>query len=159
MFKQDASPSWHGIEHGLQLIKEGTVSRIGDGKNVNIWRYNWVPRDFNLKVAPGKTNTRISRVNQLLRPGTNEWDEQLVRKVCYSQDVDWILNIKLPTYPCCDLVAWHYDKSGTFSVRSAYRLAFNLKHGVRWRAGNSGNHDNSRTIWNIIWKTNVPQKS
>jgi hypothetical protein len=42
VFKQDASPSWHGIEFGLQLIKEGIIMRIGNGKNVNIWRDNWL---------------------------------------------------------------------------------------------------------------------
>jgi ribonuclease HI len=37
-------------------------------------------------------------------------------------------------------------------------LAYNLNHGVRWYAGNSGKHDNSRDIWKIIWKENVPKK-
>jgi hypothetical protein len=40
VFRQDASPSWHGIEHGITLIKEGIISRIGNGKDVNIWRDN-----------------------------------------------------------------------------------------------------------------------
>jgi hypothetical protein len=55
-------------------------------------------------------------------------------------------------------VAWHYDPSGSFSVKSAYRLAYNLKNGVRWRAGNSAEPDNSRKIWKIIWRANVPKK-
>jgi hypothetical protein len=55
-------------------------------------------------------------------------------------------------------VAWHYDPSGVFSVKSAYRLAYNLKNGIRWRAGNSGEPDNSRKIWKIIWRANVPKK-
>jgi hypothetical protein len=55
-------------------------------------------------------------------------------------------------------VAWHYDKSSIFTVRSAYRLAFNIKNGVRWRAGNSENHTNSRDSWNIIWKASIPKK-
>ncbi|KAK1645940.1 hypothetical protein QYE76_063745 [Lolium multiflorum] len=132
VFRQDASPSWHGIEYGLELIKEGIITRVGNGKSVNIWRDNWLPRDYNLKVTPGKTNTRVRRVNQLLRNGSNEWNEDLVKKVCYSQDVKWILKLKLPITACEDLVAWHYEQSGVFSVKSAYRLAYNLQHGVRW---------------------------
>jgi hypothetical protein len=81
VFRQDASPSWQGIEHGLELIKEGIIFRAGDGRNINLWRDNWIPRDYNLKVTPGKTNTRTRRVSQLLRPGSNIWNKELVNKV------------------------------------------------------------------------------
>ncbi|XP_071683352.1 uncharacterized protein [Lolium perenne] len=156
--KQDASPSWHGTEHGITLIKEGIVSRIGNGKDVNIWRDNWLPRDYSLKVTHGKSRTRIRRVNQLLQPDGKSWNEVLVRKVCYSNDAECILNLKLPEHPCDDFVAWHYDPSGIFSVKSAYRLAYNLKNGVRWRAENSGEPDSSTKIWKITWRANVPKK-
>jgi hypothetical protein len=88
VFRKDASPSWHGIEYGLELIKEGLVARIGNGKSVNIWRDNWIPRDYNLKVTPGKSNTRIRRVNQLITSETNSWNEEVVRKVCHDFDAD-----------------------------------------------------------------------
>jgi hypothetical protein len=156
-FKQDASPSWHSIEFGLQLIKEGIIMRIGNGKTVNIWR-DWLPRDYNLKVSQGKTNTRIRHVNQLLLNDNKEWNEDLVKKVCYSQDADWILKLKLPTNPCEDFIAWHYEQSRVFSVKSAYRLAYNLQHGVRWCAENSENHDNSRNLWKLVWNAKVPKK-
>jgi hypothetical protein len=42
VFRRDASPSWQGIEHGLELIKEGLVTRVGNGKTINIWRDNWL---------------------------------------------------------------------------------------------------------------------
>jgi hypothetical protein len=150
VFRQDASPSWQGIEHGLELLKEGIIYRAGDGRDINMWRDNWIPRDYNLKVTPRKTNTRIRRVSQLLRPGSNIWNKDLVNKVCYSHDADWILKLKLPPTPCEDFVAWHYEKSGVFSVKSAYRLAFNLKKGVRWIPGNSQSVDNSRNIWKLF---------
>jgi ribonuclease HI len=158
VFRQDASPSWHGIEHGLDLIKEGIIYRIGNGNKVNIWRDNWLPRDYNLKVSQGKTRTRIRRVNQLLAPDGKSWNEALVRDVCYSSDVDWILDMKLPINQCNDFLAWHYEPSGLFSVKSAYRLAYNLQHGTRWRACHSESRDNSRKIWKVIWKANVPNK-
>jgi hypothetical protein len=116
VFRQDVSPSWQGIEHGLELLKEGIIYRAGDGRDINMWRDNWITRDYNLKVTPGKTNTRIRRVSQLLRPGSNIWNKDLVNKVCYSHDADWILKLKLPPTPCEDFVAWHYEKSGIFSV-------------------------------------------
>jgi hypothetical protein len=123
VFRQDASPSWHGIEYGLELLKEGLIWRIGNGEDVNIWRDGWIPRDHNLKVCPGKSKSRVRKVSQLLLPGTNSWNEDLVRKVCYQRDADCILDLKLPTEKCNDFFAWHYDRSGAFTVKSAYKLA------------------------------------
>jgi hypothetical protein len=57
-----------------------------------------------------------------------------------------------------DVVAWHYEQSGVLFVKSAYRLAYNLQHGVRWFAGNSENHDNNRNLWKLFWNANVPKK-
>jgi hypothetical protein len=156
VFRQDASPSWHGIEYGLELLKEGIIYRVGDGRNIDLWRDNWLPRDYNLKVTPRKTRSRIRRVSQLLLPENQAWNEELVKKVCYRYDAEWILKQKLPSNPCDDFVAWHYEKSGIFSVKSAYRLAYNLSQGTRWIPGNSHSVDNTRNVWNMFWNANVP---
>jgi hypothetical protein len=158
VFKQDASPSWHGIEYGLELLKEGLIWRIGNGEDVNIWRDGWIPRDHNLKVCPGKSKSRVRKVSQLLLPGTNSWNEDLVRKVCYQRDADCILDLKLPTEKCNDFFAWHYDRSGAFTVKSAYKLAYNMNHGVRWFPGGSSRTDNSRLTWKPIWSAKIPSK-
>jgi hypothetical protein len=72
VFRQDASPSWWGIEHGLELLKQGLLWRVGNGEKINIWRDRWLPRDFNMTPIAGKTNTRIRRVNQLVSRNPNE---------------------------------------------------------------------------------------
>jgi hypothetical protein len=36
-FIKQASPTWHGIEHGLELLKKGTIWRIGFGTCVKIF--------------------------------------------------------------------------------------------------------------------------
>jgi hypothetical protein len=128
------------------------------GRNIDLWRDNWLPRDYNLKVTPGKTRSRIRRVSQLLLPENQAWNEELVEKVCYSYDAEWILKQKLPSNPCDDFVAWHSEKSGIFSVKSAYRLAYNLSQGTRWKPGNSHSLDNTRNVWKMFWNANVPKK-
>lgn len=42
-------------------------------------------------------------------------------------DVDAVLNIPLSSYNEDDSWAWHYEKSGCFTVRSAYRLIMETK--------------------------------
>jgi hypothetical protein len=83
--------------------------RIGNGIKTNIWRDNWLPRDYNLKPRVGRTKTRIQKVNQLLLPNSNGWNEHLVNQVCYPEVASLILNLALPDQPCEDFPAWHYE--------------------------------------------------
>jgi hypothetical protein len=46
-----------------------------------MWRDNWAPRDFNLKIMLGKSNSRVRKVNQFLIPGANRWNEGFVKEV------------------------------------------------------------------------------
>jgi hypothetical protein len=55
-----------------------------------------------------------------------EWKEEVVRENFRDVDAHLIMNIRLPSYPTEDFVSWYYEKSGVFSVRSAYRLAKEL---------------------------------
>jgi hypothetical protein len=82
----------------------------------------------------------------------------VVRECCYPEDASVILNIKLPAHKCEDFPAWHYESNDMFSVKSAYKLAYNLQHDVRWQAGTSEAPDNSRMIWKTIWSAPVPNK-
>jgi hypothetical protein len=100
------------------LLKCGTIFRIGDGESVHIWSDKWILRLTNLKPS------RSRGVSQLIREGTNDWDEARVRQFFQPSDVEEILKIKLPTAKQPDSIAWHYEKSGVFSVRSAYHFAF-----------------------------------
>ena len=40
VFPQSASVTWQGIMHGLELLKNGVIWRVGDGSSINIWRDN-----------------------------------------------------------------------------------------------------------------------
>ncbi|XP_051201978.1 uncharacterized mitochondrial protein AtMg00310-like [Lolium perenne] len=39
-FIQDVSATWRGVMHGLDLLKQGAIWRIGSGSMVKIWRDN-----------------------------------------------------------------------------------------------------------------------
>jgi hypothetical protein len=57
-FIQNSSPSWQGVMHGLELLKEGAIWRIGNGSEVKIWRDNWLPRQGQLKPSGRRNNAR-----------------------------------------------------------------------------------------------------
>lgn len=120
VFASDASQVWRGIEHGLELLKKGLVWRVGNGKRIQIQRDQWIPRRSGLKVANFKRRSRLRWVNQLMKPNEKEWDEALIHQLFYEFDAMEICKIKLPRRDIEDCVAWHGEKSGSFSVRSAY---------------------------------------
>lgn len=63
--------------------------------------------------------------------GSNQWDlQQLTNSVC-EEDLKTIVQIPLGGSEVWDELVWHYDRKGTYSVNSGYRLAvsFNLDSG------------------------------
>lgn len=63
----------------------------------------------------------LTRVNELIDPATGQWDEQLVREIFWEEDAEHILSI--PVHEGIDdIVAWHYNSNGIFSVKSAYKV-------------------------------------
>jgi hypothetical protein len=66
-------------------------------------------------------------VSQLMHSGEHEWDEQRLRSCIYPHDVEDVLRIRPMRHGRDDMVAWAYEKSGIFTVKSDYRLAMNEK--------------------------------
>lgn len=153
----EASPTWRAIEYGLELLKEGVVHRIGDGRDTRIWRDNWLPMPHNMKPIGSVRTCRLRWVHHLINSESKTWDETLIRRYFHSCDVSEILKIKLPSSGGSDLVAWNYEKTGTFTVRSAYRLAMRMHHGVG-EVGTSFLVDSSRQSWKKFWKIKIPSK-
>ncbi|EEC80386.1 hypothetical protein OsI_22511 [Oryza sativa Indica Group] len=153
-FGGNASPVWKAIEYGLSLLKEGIIWRIGNGKSVRIWRDPWLPRDFSRRPITRKGNCRLKWVSDLLSEN-GAWDETRVNQVFLPVDAETICSIRVSSRQEDDFVAWHPDKHGKFSVRSAYGLACNL---VNMETSSSSSSAGCKRMWNLIWQTNAPQK-
>lgn len=86
-----------------------------------------------------------------------EWDLELLRSIFNEVDVEAISRIKLPQRQNDDFIAWKMEKSGMFTVRSAYNLA--LRHANLDRArASSVAPDGDRKLWSRIWCGAVPPK-
>lgn len=73
-------------------------------------------------------------------------------------DVEAISKIKLPQRPSSDdFLAWQMEKSGVFSVRSAYNLALKLAN-VENNQATSSMPDGERHLWSHVWSGMVPPK-
>jgi hypothetical protein len=70
-----------------------------------------------------------------------------VNACLYPHDAEEVLKIRLSERNYEDYIAWHYEKSGVFTVKSAYHLALELEQGDRRQEGYSDRADGSRVLY------------
>jgi hypothetical protein len=104
-FTQNCSQTWWGILHGLELLKQGVMWRIGDGSKVNIWWSNWIPRDTGFKIS-GRRSYSLKWVSQLMKERYLEWDTIVLNRFFWTHDVQEIKKIPLAMDKNEVLLAW-----------------------------------------------------
>jgi hypothetical protein len=95
---------------------------------------------------------------QLTREGSDEWNEELIKRIFHSNDAEMILTLNAPTKNKKDFLAWHYESNGIFIVRSAYKLAYNIANNNQNMPSSSTTKDSDRKIWGNIWTAPAPNK-
>jgi len=76
-------------------------------------------------------------------------------------DAEVASSIPLPMRRYDDFWAWHYEKSGLISVRSAYRILVQRQENVTaWLENKPGRSDveADEQEWSAIWQLKVPSK-
>ncbi|KAE8816788.1 hypothetical protein D1007_05819 [Hordeum vulgare] len=76
-------------------------------------------------------------------------------------DAEIVRKIPLSYTAQTDFYAWHYEKSGLFSVRSCYKMVVATKlRRERWLNGEAeaSNTDREESNWKKLWGTKVPAK-
>ena len=63
----------------------------------------------------------IRTVDELIDPSTEKWDFELLSQTFWEDDVQIIRTIPVHT-DMDDVVGWHFDTKGCFSVKSAYKV-------------------------------------
>lgn len=141
--KSGSSYTWQSVLAGLECFKRGYIWRVGDGSQINIWEYNWIPTSQNLKVQTPRGRNIVTIVNELINPVTRQWDVELISYLFWSIDVHRILQIPIMSGRE-DLVAWHYDRNGLFSVKSAHHCQWKHKFGSHHYGSVAGGISNTQ---------------
>jgi hypothetical protein len=89
--KKGSSFTWQSIIAGLHTFKRGHIWRVGDGFEINIWEDHWVPSSFTRKVLTTRGQCLLRKVNELIDPSINTWDEALIRDNFIPIDAERIL--------------------------------------------------------------------
>jgi hypothetical protein len=147
VFPSNSSPTWRSIEHGLELLKQSIVWRVGSGSKIKIWRDPWLPWAPFRKILMKRGRAHIRWVSQLMVPCHREWGVPILRSVLFPHEVQEVLKVRLSYRAPDDHVAWFYEKSGVFSVKSAYHLAMSLECSNRYQVECSARADGSRPVF------------
>lgn len=158
--KSNMSYTWRSILSGVELLKKGIIWRVGDGVNIRIWEDEWIPRDQSRRPFTSRGQNLMTHVNELINPINGAWDEELVREMLWEEDVECILSIPVHA-GMDDLVAWHFNTSGEFSVRSAYKVF--MEHNRRRVESRRGGSTSATSrvedpFWKHLWNLNCPKK-
>lgn len=121
---------WRSILFGIELLNKGLIKKVGNGKSIKVWIDPWIEDDgFR---APYRKNQYFAvglKVGDLINARTGFWDLESLEEHFFPQDIIKIKAIK-PVISLEDFFVWKYNKSGDFSVKSAYWLADSINNSV-----------------------------
>ncbi|WVZ92941.1 LOW QUALITY PROTEIN: hypothetical protein U9M48_038971, partial [Paspalum notatum var. saurae] len=162
LLKAEESPgisySWRNIIHGVKAVKQRLIWRVGT--QVNIWLDPWIPDGILRRPVTPRRGVVLTRVAELIDPMTGQWDIELIKEIFWEEDVKKILAIPLrPNRE--DMLSWHYDTKGLFSVKSVYHDPEDSREreAVRQPRGSSTCNGEDGTLkWNKVWRLPRPPK-
>ncbi|KAL0312576.1 UNVERIFIED_CONTAM: hypothetical protein Sradi_5656900 [Sesamum radiatum] len=157
--KNGYNPSftWRSIWEGRSTLEAGLRWKIGNGKNVLVWGDKWIPRPSTFKtISPMIGGFADLRVADLIDPINRSWKGEVIDNLLWPEDAIIIKDIPLGRNSSPDIQVWHYTKSGTFSVKSAYHVTTSLLS--QYNSSKSGQSSSWSRAWAGIWSARVPNK-
>ncbi|CAL1384118.1 unnamed protein product [Linum trigynum] len=133
-----------------ELVKRGMRWRVGDGTKIDIWLDKWVPSITTQKVtSPVAHWSGSTSVAELIDLDSRSWRTNLLQRFFNPMDRVNIQKIPILRQPTEDKLIWGVEKSGTYMVKSTYRL---------WEGRND---DVLREIytpvnWKRLWNLKIP---
>lgn len=136
-------------------MKEGLIRRVGDGLTTEVWHDKWISGTVTMQPQGRLNDTSIHVVADLVDENSGQWNVDLIRDTFIPPDADAILHMPRPWVQSEDFWAWEWERSGIFSVRSAYRGMIDRTTITNDDpCSSAGGTD----VWRALWKLNVQPK-
>lgn len=143
------------------MLIQGLIRRTGAGESTNIWATNWLPKEGLLRPIRSNQANAPQLVSELIDATTATWDQQKLHDFFTPPDIEVILGIPLNTRRQEDFWAWNHERSGIFSVRSAYRMLVINKERATAYFENGASRSNIKAEekeWCALWRIMLPPK-
>ncbi|KAF4361108.1 hypothetical protein G4B88_000409 [Cannabis sativa] len=120
------------------------------GLPVSLTEATWLPHSENPFITSDHPSLEGVQVHQLMVNGKREWDIDILDDLLNSRDKDLVQSIVLSDFLDNDSWYWHFEASGHYTVKSAYKA---LQHTQNTATGgaNSG-------LWRKLWNLKIPAK-
>lgn len=155
--KCHSSFAWTSMLAAKELLKQGIIWHVGNGKSIKVWNDKWLPSPTLYTVQtlintfPAKT-----KVSDLILSDSNNWNQQLIKEVFWETEAELILNIPISQTGRKDKLVWYLTNNGLFSVKSAYYTALSI---TRSKLGEPSQRNNLETSWKSLWNLHIPNKT
>ncbi|XP_074313787.1 uncharacterized protein LOC141648980 [Silene latifolia] len=123
------SLSWggRGIKWGIELLKENISWQVGFPSSLDIWRDKWIhtaslAQLLSLSVTDIQDKPHLPVA--LLQSPSGEWNQTAVLNVCGPEVMPLVLSTPIPLVDESDCISWNLTKTGQYSSKSGYTLAF-----------------------------------
>ncbi|KAH1107357.1 hypothetical protein J1N35_011125 [Gossypium stocksii] len=116
------SLTWKSIWAAKGLLKKGLCWRIRRGNKVSIWNDCWIQGIDSIARPYNSRNSHIELVSDLIDNTNRKWRTELVNNTFQLMVSRSILQIPLSEIEHEDFQVWGGETTGTYSVRSAYKL-------------------------------------
>ena len=78
------SYAWQNILISRKVISLGMRWKIGNGRSIDIYKDNWLPRKGSAKiVSPRRPELNGAQVAALINPYTHSWDQNWLTRISY----------------------------------------------------------------------------
>lgn len=151
------SYAWRSIIHGRELLTQGLLKRVGNGRDTHVWYDNWI-----LMSTPRPPRYRTDGVDltlkvcDLIHARYGTWDAERIRHLFVEEDANHILGMKTNLqHP--DAVVWGFSRSGTYDSQSGYKL-LNLLHTIENPMIVPTLPPIEKKLWSNLWKVKTLPK-
>jgi hypothetical protein len=146
--------AWRSIQHSRDLVQEGLLWRIGNGKLVRIWGDRWLPTPTTFKVqSPPQILDPVATVSTLFDGELKWWNKALVEHIFSAEENAIIQSIPISQTNKEDRLYWRGTTRGTFSVRSAYYIQKSMEEA---QVTEGSSRASNSLIWRSLWSLNMP---
>jgi hypothetical protein len=145
---------WRSIWQARELLSQGLIWRVGDGKSIKILEDRWLPTSHTFKVqsCPSSMDSN-ALVASLIDPLTRNWNSNLINEVFQHEEDIVISNIPFCPLQPPDRLIWRGTTNRVFSVCSVYHLGKEIQDTM---AAQSSNGCKDQDVWKHLWAMSVP---